>query len=71
MSEFCLIRVEMDESIAPHFSPDLEDVVKRVWGHMTPWFTYRHGVRNGEISLNDGSVKISWNYAPDDEDATP
>jgi len=60
--EVCIIRVEMDEDIRPYFAPELEDTVKQAWGYLTPWFTRRHGVRNGEISLNDGAVKFTWEY---------
>jgi len=60
--EVCIIRVEMDEAIRPHFAPELEDTVKQAWGYLTPWFTARHGVRSGEITLNGGAVRFSWEY---------
>lgn len=65
--ETCVIRIEMNEAIRPEFSPELEDTVKQAWGHLAPWFTRRHGVREGEIILNGGAVKFSWKYQAKDQ----
>lgn len=38
-----------------------EDVVKTYWPYMLPFFTRRHGVESGKMSLGSG-VEISWRY---------
>lgn len=60
MSERCVITIDV-EARSDNYRE--EDWVKNIWSYMIPFFTKRHGVRKGEISLEDGSVRITWEYA--------
>lgn len=60
--EICTIRIILADDYDREFGPELEDVVKNAWGYMTPWFTRRHGIRNGSIRLQDDAVTIEWSY---------
>lgn len=65
--EVCTIKIKVSDDYDREFGPELEDVVKNAWGYLTPWFTRRHGLRNGMISLERGAVTIEWTYAPEGE----
>jgi hypothetical protein len=56
-------------TIVMHLDPDSDErfdpetFVKNAWSRMIPWFTERHGVREGSINLNHGHpVTIDWKY---------
>jgi hypothetical protein len=67
VSETCTIVVTVTEDYDRCYGHDLEVVVKNAWTAMVPFYTARHGVRHGAISLNEGVVKIEWSYSADDE----
>ena len=65
MSERCTITITMHDDAREgqyQHSYSEEDLVKHLWGYMVPWFTRRHGVENGKIALNGGSVEVEWRY---------
>jgi hypothetical protein len=68
VSETCTITVTITEDYDRCYGYDLENVVKNAWGSMVPFYTARHGVRRGSISLNEGVVTIEWSYANDDDE---
>lgn len=39
-----------------------EDIAKNCLPFLTPFLTRRHGINKGLLSLEDGSVIISWEY---------
>jgi len=39
-----------------------EDIVKNIWPGMYVFLTRRKGVNNGTITLENGSIEITWNY---------
>ena len=60
MTERCTIIITVDETLgAPSFRE--EDIVKQAWQYMVPFFTKRHGVSAGKITLND-NIHIEWKY---------
>lgn len=67
MTEKCIIEISISEDHDRELGYELEDVVKNAWGYMVPFFTRRHGVKNGEIKLCDGKVSISWEYIEADD----
>jgi hypothetical protein len=68
--EVCTITVTIRDKL-DHFQE--EDIVKNIWPYMTPWFTRRHGVSNGKITLSDGAVEVGWKYETQytDSNGTP
>lgn len=62
MSEVCTITITTTDHYDRDFGFDMEDCVKNAWVRMVPWFTNRHGIRQGSMSLNDGAVQIEWRY---------
>lgn len=66
LKEKCTIEIQISDDYDRELGFELEDVVKNAWGHMVPWFTRRHGITNGVISLEDGAVTIKWLYEEDD-----
>lgn len=64
MSETCTIVITMNDYLDNYRE---EDIVKNLWGYLYPWFTRRQGVERGEVSLNDGAVKVSWEYRSTDD----
>ena len=68
MAETCTIVVTMRDQLDNYRE---EDIVKNLWGYLYPWFTRRHGVENGKVTLGDGAVEVTWAYrtdAPQDDD---
>lgn len=60
MAERCTITVTIEEPRSD-ISFSEEDTVKQIWPYMLPWFTKRHGVTSGKITLND-NVHVEWQY---------
>lgn len=69
MTEKCTITITIDEPRSD-ISFSEEDAVKQIWPYMLPWFTRRHGVQSGKITLNN-NVSVDWQYESiyDDADA--
>ena|SRR6185312_2484345 len=59
MVEKCTITVTIRDK-SDHYHE--EDWVKQIWPYLLPWFTKRHGVEKGRISLEDDAVVVEWRY---------
>jgi hypothetical protein len=65
--ETCTIVIRMEENFDCDSRFDPETIVKHAWARMVPWFTERHGIRSGELSVGDGEtgghrITIEWKY---------
>ncbi len=65
---YCDIRIVIRDDVESPWNFDAENTVKQVWMNMIPWFTNRHGVRSGRVTMNDGHGSLEWRYANFDED---
>jgi hypothetical protein len=65
--ETCTVIIRMEENFDSNARFDPETIVKDAWGRMVPWFTERHGIRAGTLTVGDGEdaghqVSIQWKY---------
>lgn len=65
--ETCTVTIRMEQNYDCESRFDPENIVKDSWQRMVPWFTERHGIRAGTLTVGDGDtgghrVSIEWKY---------